>query len=177
MKKRTLYYAMVAILLCSCSGKKETTGTVNANTKRSEATDTTKGEETSLRPLNDIRFAGWTEKEWLDNEYIRTLRRYLDAYNQGKVTNEELNPYRKLVKSKFVVARIEKFLLGGAFISITFVDSPEKVFRAWVYSDVDEETEKVSNYRVKVVKYETDIEMTKEELQQLMKEHPEYKAW
>lgn len=25
--------------------------------------------------LNDIRFAGWGEKEWADNEYIRAVRK------------------------------------------------------------------------------------------------------
>ena len=30
------------------------------------------------KTLNEIRFDGWERSEWLDNEYIRTLRKYLD---------------------------------------------------------------------------------------------------
>lgn len=35
------------------------------------------------KTLNEIRFNGWERSEWLDNEYIRTLRKYLDNYNKG----------------------------------------------------------------------------------------------
>lgn len=28
------------------------------------------------KTLNEIRFAGWKRSDWLDNEYIRTLRIY-----------------------------------------------------------------------------------------------------
>ena len=34
------------------------------------------------KTLNDIRFDGWERSDWLDNEYIRTLRKYLDDYNR-----------------------------------------------------------------------------------------------
>ena len=34
------------------------------------------------KSLNDIRFDGWERSDWLDNEYIRTLRIYLDDYNR-----------------------------------------------------------------------------------------------
>lgn len=37
------------------------------------------------KTLNEIRFDGWERSDWLDNEYIRTLRKYLDDYNSGKV--------------------------------------------------------------------------------------------
>ena len=195
---------MVAILFSSCSGKKENTRTVNANVEQIEVVaktktdsikgrnhnmveevadvntkiDTTKGAETDQESLNDIRFAGWTEKDWLDNEYIRTLRQYIDKYNSGKVKNETLNPYRKFLKSKFVVGHIEDAYFGGVTIDITFIDNPAKVFTAWVYSDVNSETKKVSNYKVISMNYKTEIEgFSKNELQQLIKKHPEFKAW
>lgn len=34
---------------------------------------------TYCETLNDIRFAGWTKKEWADNEYIREVRRYING--------------------------------------------------------------------------------------------------
>ncbi len=113
---KTLYYALMATtLLCSCGGKKnvdnktdevktEVTAhdTVIADIVEksdiAEANDATEVSDTTKKSLNDIRFAGWTEKEWLDNEYIRTLRRYLDDYSKGRVDNEALIPYRKLTK-------------------------------------------------------------------------------
>lgn len=43
------------------------------------------------KTLNEIRFNGWERSDWLDNEYIRTLRKYLDYYNNGIVSNYELD--------------------------------------------------------------------------------------
>ena len=51
--------------------------------------DTVEVEGGSDKSLNDIRFENFDENDWLDNEYIRCLRRYLDDYNSGKIENEE----------------------------------------------------------------------------------------
>ena len=51
------------------------------------------------KTLNDIRFNGWERSDWLDNEYIRTLRKYLDDYNNGKISNSNLDPYKELLLS------------------------------------------------------------------------------
>lgn len=82
------------------------------------------------KSLNDIRFEGWQRKDWLDNEYIRTLRGYLDDFHEGKIDNPALEPYKELVKSKFVIYYAEAFMLGGVLIYITFLDMPEAVFCA-----------------------------------------------
>ena len=37
----------------------------------------------SGKTLNDIRFKDWDRSDWLDNEYIRTLRKYLDDYSHS----------------------------------------------------------------------------------------------
>ena len=55
------------------------------------------------KSLNDIRFNGWEDSDWLDNEYIRTLRKYLDDYNKGIVSNPDLDPYKELIKGQFVI--------------------------------------------------------------------------
>ena len=66
------------------------------------------------KTLNEIRFNGCERSEWLDNEYIRTLRKYLDDYNDGIVANPALDPYREQIKSQFVVCNIRPCLLGGS---------------------------------------------------------------
>jgi cell division protein FtsI (penicillin-binding protein 3) len=142
------------------------------------------GDVTSLtdslpnKSLNDIRFARWTEKEWLDNEYIRTLRRHLDAYLNGEISDPHLDEYKKNIKGKFIIANIEPYLLGGAFIQFSFIEKPNKVFSVWVYSEVDEEKETISNYEcrgLRLEEYESDF--TKEEILQITSEHPELKLW
>lgn len=50
--------------------------------------------DTARKSLNDIRFEGWKEQDWLDNEYIRTLREYINAYNNGQESNPILDPYK-----------------------------------------------------------------------------------
>lgn len=193
---KILYYAlMTTTLLCSCGGKKnvgnktdevktEVTAhdTVIADIVEksdiAEANDATEVSDTTKKSLNDIRFAGWTEKEWLDNEYIRTLRRYLDDYSKGWIENEELGPYRKLTKGQFVVGQIEPFMLGGVFMYIMFVDEPEKVFTVCVYSEVNAATEEVGNYSVRDITYQSEVPgIPKELLQQMIQEHPEMKVW
>lgn len=183
MKKVLL--TMVVALLCSCGGKKNVDVDTSIDEVKTEVVghdtvmaDTAEVEEAPKKSLNDIRFDGWTEKEWLDNEYIRTLRRYLDDYSQGKIEDEELEPYRHLTKGKFVVGQIEPFLLGGVFMYVMFVDEPEKVFIVTVYSEVNSETEEVLSYEVRSITYTSEVEgMPKELLQQIIKEHPEQKVW
>ena len=130
------------------------------------------------KSLNDIRFANFTDKDWVDNEYIQTLRVYIDSFVSGKVKNEDLEPYKNDVKGKFVIANAEPFLMGGLFIQIVFIDKPEKIFTSWVYSDVDEDAEKVVGYSVRrICLDERKNELSREQIFQVMKEHPELKLW
>lgn len=127
---------------------------------------------------NEIRFDGWGKNDWLDNEYIRTLRKYLDDYNAGKVSNPDLDPYKELIKGKFVVYNIEPYLLGGAFIKITFLDMPDRVFSSWVYSNVDEDKEVVESYEFRSIAIEEEkTDMTKEDILQAIKEMDGLKLW
>ena len=183
--KKTLYYAMLVALLCSCGGKKNVDYNVNNDGASTEVTahdiveaDTAEASDTTKKSLNDIRFAGWTEKEWLDNEFIRTLRRYLDDYSKGKIEHEALNPYRHLTKGQFVVGQIEPFMLGGVFMYIMFVDDPGKVFTVCVYSEVNSETEEIGKHEVRSIEYQSEVPgIPKELLQQMIQEHPEMKVW
>lgn len=127
---------------------------------------------------NEIRFDGWGRNDWLDNEYIRTLRKYLDDYNAGKISNPNLDPYKEQIRGKFVIYNIEPYLLGGAFIGITFLDMPDRVFTAWIYSNVDEEKEVVESYEFRSIDIEEErTDMTKEDILQAVKEMDGLKLW
>ena len=80
------------------------------------------------KSLNDIRFDSWEDSDWLDNEYIRTLRKYLDDYNNGIVSNPDLDLYKELIKGQFIVYEIKPFILGGVFIRIVFFNMPDRIF-------------------------------------------------
>lgn len=130
------------------------------------------------KTLNEIRFDGWERSDWLDNEYIRTLRKYLDDYNNGIVSNPALDPYREHIKGQFVVYDINSYLLGGALIRITFLDMPDRVFSSWIYSNVDEKKEIVESYEFRSISIEEEtIDMTKEDILQAIKEMEGLKLW
>ena len=130
------------------------------------------------KTLNEIRFDGWERSDWLDNEYIRTLRKYLDDYNNGIVSNPALDPYKEQIKGQFVVYDINPYLLGGAIIRITFLDMPDRVFSSWVYSNVDEKKEIVESYEFRSISIEEETtDMTKEDILQAIKEMEGLKLW
>lgn len=128
--------------------------------------------------LNDIRFADFKDGDWLDNEYIKTLRKYLDDYNSGEIEDEELYQYKEKVKGQFVIANVEPSLWGGLLIQFMFIDHPEYLFNAYVYSTVDVEKRKVVNYSVHYISVRgNEYEMTKQEILDSLKVHPEMKLW
>ena len=128
--------------------------------------------------LNYIRFSGWTEEDWCDNDYIKALRVYLDEFQAGRIEDEELMPYKDKINCQFVVGQIGQFLGGGAFIDIIFLDLPNRVFSSWVYSYVDEETNVITGYEVRSVTINEElIENTREEILKVVKENPKFKLW
>ena len=131
-------------------------------------------EKEDSKSLNDIRFSNFREEDWLDNEYIRCLREYIDDYNDGKVDDEIPNQYKEKLKGKFIVLQTQPYLMGGLFIQLVFVDHPDELFHAWVYSFVDEESETVFAFEVRTILLD---EESSEELQELLKENPELKQW
>lgn len=186
MKKLIIpLFCLLAAIVCNSQNRrisvKETVSTYNkqADTTPSEPNpvDTTGTPyEQEYKPAEDIRFAGWKLSDWADNEYIRTVRRYLDAYHNGDIANEELDNYKDYIKGKFVIGDIKPSLFGGAFMYILFYDNPEKVFSAMVNSSVDEETGEVYDYVFMGLKLE-DFESgyTQEEILLFLELHPEFK--
>lgn len=155
-------------------------GTTMDEAKQIIAADITLQEADTVmsRSLNDIRFENWDSGKWLDNEYIRTLRKYLDDYNNGIVSNPDLDPYREQIKGRFVIYDISAYILGGAFIKITFLDMPDRVFSCWVYSCVDEEKETVISYDFRFIAIEEErTGMTKEDILQAIKEVDGLRLW
>ena len=63
-------------------------------------------------------------------------------------------------------------------LQIIFVDSPADMFTAWIYSGVDEVTETVLDYEVRfIILNEEKTGYTKEQILDIVKEHPEFKLW
>lgn len=135
-------------------------------------------EDETRETLNDIRFAGWGKKEWADNDYIRAVRKYIDAYNSGEIKNPDLDEQKKYIQGKFAIADIQPYIAGGALIYIIFYDNPEQTFSAHVYSDVDEKTRAVSNYECRGLTNENmDLEFSQEDILQFLKDCPEQRLW
>lgn len=175
MKKFWVLLAFAPMVAAGCKSGKKT-----------EVKDEVVADSTSLvadsvgtsEALNDIRFRGWTRKEWLDNEYIRTLRKYIDDYNEGKVSDVNLDPYREKIRCKFVVYDIEAYMLGGVLLRVLFFDLPDTVFSAWIYSYVDEEAKKVKGYNMRSIMVEEGkADCTQEDMLQAVEEVPELKLW
>lgn len=138
----------------------------------------TKTAENSNKSLNDIRFERWSDNDWIDNDYIKALRAYIDDYNRGVISNSTLDKYKDVVKGQFVIGMTEPFITGGLFIYFMFVDHPNLMFATWVYSDVDEVNEVVTDYHVRSIQLDSDeAPFTKEEILRINKEHPELKFW
>lgn len=179
------------LTMLSCTPTKERVSTNDATSQtevgsleiaeketQSEQEDMFLADSLPSKSLNDIRFAGWTDRDWLDNDYIRELRKHIDAYLNGQMPNLYPDHYKEHVKGKFVIVNIEPYLLGGVFIQFCFIENPSKIFNVWVYSDVDEEREKVLDYDCKNIQLEdSEMDLTKEEILEIIKEHPENKLW
>lgn len=135
-------------------------------------------EDEPRKSLNDIRFDGWTDEDWLNNDYIRTLRSYIDACYRGEEECEALVPFREESQGKFVIMAIEPALLGGTYIIFTFLDAVDRLFSANVYSYVDEDEERVSGYEVRYIRLlDEESGYTKEEIEGYAKEDPRIILW
>lgn len=168
-----LLVCTITLSACKHQSKQDIVVEQISDTSAVECSDTI-----TKKTLNDIRFAGWEYEDWLDNDYIRELRLYINDYLSGEIENAELDEYRENIKGKFAIVNIVPFVMGGAQIYICFMDYPSKVFSSWVYSSVDEENEVVLEYICKGLSYVgEELGYTKEEIRRIMSEHPEIKAW
>jgi hypothetical protein len=180
MKGILLFVCLATLLSCNSRNKTNSNNAVeNSAVEASAYSETSEVAENGGREtLNDIRFAGWTKKKWADNDYIRAVRKYIDAYNSGKIKDDYLDEQKKYIQGKFAIADIQPYIAGGALIYIIFYDNPEQTFSARVYSDVDEKTRVVSNYECRGLKNENmDLEFSQEDILQFLKDCPEHRLW
>ena len=129
--------------------------------------------------LNGIRFENWGDKEWLNNNYIRSVRLYIDAYNLGLVKDEELDKHKAALKGKFCICSIEPFMGGGAWMHIAFVDDTSFSLRFWVYSFVNEDNPiAIEGYDVRGSDLvDEPLGITTEEIKDILKQNPHNQLW
>ncbi len=138
-----------------------------------------KDPETANDGLNGIRFENWGDKEWLNNNYIRSVRLYIDAYNLGLVKDEELDKHKAALKGKFCICSIEPFMGGGAWMHIAFVDDTSFSLRFWVYSFVNEDNPiAIEGYDVRGSDLvDEPLGITTEEIKYIFKQSPHNQLW
>ena len=138
-----------------------------------------KDPETANDGLNGIRFEEWGDKEWLNNNYIRSVRLYIDAYNLGLVKDEGLDKHKAALKGKFCICSIEPFMGGGAWMHIAFVDDTSFSLRFWVYSFVNEsDPAAIEGYDVRGSDLvDEPLGITPEEIKEILKQNPHNQLW
>ena len=135
-----------------------------------------KDPETANDGLNGIRFEEWSDKEWLNNNYIRSVRLYLDAYNLGLVKDEALDKHKAALKGKFCICSIEPYVYGGTWVHIAFVNDTSFSLRFWVYSFVTDNT--ISGYEVRSADLvDEPLGITTEEIKEILKQNPHNQLW
>jgi hypothetical protein len=132
------------------------------------------------KSLNDIRFGDWTDEDWCDNDYFRYLRKCFDNYYKNEIIPDDvdLQPYKSVLSDKFYIGNVEPFIMGGLFITIGFLNTPQILYNAVIYSHVDMETETVTGFTLmNFSQSEQTTDLTRGQILKLIKEHPENKLW
>ncbi len=128
--------------------------------------------------LNDIRFAGWGDEDWGNNNYIRSIRLYIDAINVGLVKDEILEKHKEKLKGDFVIVDLEEFMAGGLYYYVVFVDNPDTVFGFWVYSFATYDPLGVSGYEVRHADVRAEnYPLTTEEIKAELAKNPTILLW
>lgn len=92
--------------------------------------------------LNDLRFYGWTDDTWGCNNYIRTIRIFMDAFAAGELNQEYIKlkefevyeKYKDVMGGNFVIVDLESHQFGGIQYYLVPLDNPKLIIGAWVYS-------------------------------------------
>ena len=114
------------------------------------------------KSLNEIRFDGWTEDDFFNNDYLRAFRRYMDTWLQDKEMDDKeadpsaLEPYRERLRGKFIVSSVKEFPFGGLLYTLIPIDEPALFLRVWIYSTVNDSH--IDDYLVEHVEVERDFE-------------------
>ena len=191
--KTKIYLSVILIAFCfSCRGKTNMNTpletpieTVSPNTTQGDSDGKVFAdldiESTNEESLNDIRFRSWTDKDWIDNDYLRFLRKCFDDCYNG-IENENtslLQDYKPLLNNQFFVYKVEPFIMGGLFITLGFLNDPKILYETAVYSDVDENTKAITGYSLPFGLGESTLtsSFSKEQLLEVLRKNPENKLW
>ncbi|MBR0339454.1 MAG: hypothetical protein IIX40_04570 [Alistipes sp.] len=128
---------------------------------------------------NALRFDGWDDEKWLNNNYIRSVRLYIDAYNLGLVKDEALDKHKEAMTGKFCICTIEPFAFGGAWMHIAFVEDPSFTLRFWVYSFITEgDPVVIEGYDVRSAELiDEPLGITSDEIKEILKQDPHNTLW
>lgn len=128
---------------------------------------------------NALRFDGWDDEKWLNNNYIRSVRLYIDAYNLGLVKDEALDKHKEAMTGKFCICTIEPFAFGGAWMHIAFVEDPSFTLRFWVYSFIAEgDPVVIEGYDVRSAELiDEPLGITSDEIKEILKQNPHNTLW
>lgn len=139
-----------------------------------EVSDTLQVDSASVnQPLNEVRFGNWGRHEYLNNDYILELRRYLDKVAVGEEKSESLAPYTDLIRGKFVIIESQPAMLGGLMLTYLFVDRPNLSFTTQVYSYVGDDNS-ISGYEVRsTLVEENDYGVTVDEVKAAVQADPD----
>lgn len=175
MKKSIFISVFMFLAICS------------AGTSKVDKQDTTTQEvvvdieevTTDESSLNEIRFANWGDEEWSDNEYIKAVRKHIDKLNNGEITDEMIEPFKHYLQGKFVITYMEPSYYGGAMVLFFFIDNPDIIFNAWVYSSVDVSNKAITDYEVRgsIIISDDYTGLTREEVMENLKNNPQIKVW
>lgn len=130
------------------------------------------------KSLNQIRFEDWTLKEWRDNDYYREIRNYITDFQRGEIQNDDLTACKDFINSRFLVLQSQPMIGGGLWGAISFLDAPDKMFRFWVYSYVDEYREVITGYEVRCLELmDEPTGFTKEAYLNFVANNPQVRLW
>ena len=115
-----------------------------------------------IKTINEIRFDGWTEDDFFNNDYLRAFRRYMNTWLQGKEMDDTeadpsaLEPLRERLGGKFITFNVREFSFGGLLYILVSVDNPFLSLRVWIYSVVNDGH--ITAYQVQYVEVGYDAE-------------------
>ena len=134
---RFCYIILASALLLGCN---------NAGEKRSSdlmaMRDSVGNNPARADVLVDDEFALQNTYRMEDNKTypyrIKLIHEHLDSFLMGKIKDENLEPYRDIVESKFYILDVHYVMAGGIYFKIIFPKHPHAEFIAATGIDVDD---------------------------------------
>ena len=134
---RLLLLMLASTMLLGCN---------NAREKRSSdlmtMRDSVRNDSARNDVLVDDEFALQSVHRMEDNDSypyrIELIHEYLDSFLKGKIIDDNLEPYRDMVESKFYILDVHCVMAGTMYFKIIFPKHPHAEFVAATGIDVDD---------------------------------------